>query len=155
VDLAVVQQRELTDDLARADLDLAIVDGQDRRPLLDEEHPGPHEARLDQHVAGGSLELLHEGGDRAQMVLVEVGEQRNRAKAVGEGRIHGAECSPRDPSARDLRKRERAVRRTRTRAILVTGAACGATRRLCVRGGPRPTSLFRGTVTSDDDRDGA
>ena len=90
MDGAVVQQRELADHLAGPDLDLVVVDGQTRRPLLDQEQPGPDEARLDEDVPGRRLELEDELGDGAQVVALEVGEHRHGAEAVGELLVHGA-----------------------------------------------------------------
>jgi hypothetical protein len=123
----VVQERELADHLSGSNLDLVIVDGQLRGPFLDEEQAGAHEPRLDEDVPRRCLELEHELGHRAQVVVLEVGEHRHVAQPVGELLVHrGCSLAPRVRHGREQRRCTARVPSTIRRAILVRKRPCGA-----------------------------
>jgi two-component system response regulator RegX3 len=72
------EQRELTDELARAELDGRPASYLDRnRPFLHDEHSRSRVVCTAEHRAGGHLELRREPGDQRKRIVRELGEERD------------------------------------------------------------------------------
>jgi hypothetical protein len=79
----VRQERDLAEELAGLQLALTAVGQLDRDgPLLQDEHARARLTDLDEHVAGGRLELRRELRDPGERAIAELGEQRDRPERL-------------------------------------------------------------------------
>ena len=86
------QDRQLPEELPRSQRDGPAarqlhVDA----ALLQDEHARPFLARLGQDVSGRRLELGDDRADVSERVIVEIGEDRDRAELLDEGSVHAQE----------------------------------------------------------------
>ena len=78
----VAEQRTLAEDVSRPDISLALGCLDDGLSLFEHEHARARPAPFDQRLACGRVELRRRGGKAFKLSVVDICEERERAKAV-------------------------------------------------------------------------